>query len=148
MEAKARLRVGRRVRLGAHQLYLADGVHLAHYAHHEFCEHAVAGIAHGLLPLALLGSVAGAIVDRLPPFFSGPQTALMQERIPPEYLGRVFGLYGSIMAWALPAGLAVSTLLADTVGAPIWFVLAGSSMLVLAVITWLIPSIRHIERVP
>ncbi len=91
---------------------------------------------------------ASAVMGLSSPFYSGPQTALMQERVPPEYLGRVFGLYGSIMAWAFPAGLAVSTLLADTVGAPIWFVLAGSSMLVLAVITWLIPSIRHIERVP
>ena len=25
------------------------------------------------------------------PFYSGPQTALMQERVPPEFLGRVFG---------------------------------------------------------
>ncbi len=110
----------------------------------------VATLAAGLLgPDGFMGFlVASAVMGLSSPFYSGPQTALMQERIPPEYLGRVFGLYGSIMAWALPAGLAVSTLLADTVGAPIWFVLAGSSMLVLAVITWLIPSIRHIERVP
>ena len=109
-----------------------------------------ATLAAGLLgPDGFMGFLAASAVMGLSsPFYSGPQTALMQERIPPEYLGRVFGLYGSIMAWAMPAGLAVSTLLADAVGAPIWFVLAGSSMLVLAVITWLIPSIRHIERVP
>ncbi len=55
------------------------------------------------------------------PFYSGPQTALMQERVPPEFLGRVFGLYGAIMSWAMPLGLAASTLFADTVGAPAWF---------------------------
>ena len=79
------------------------------------------------------------------PFYSGPQTALMQEKVPPEFLGRVFGLYGAIMSWALPLGLAGSSLFADAVGAPAWFVGAGAAMVVLAVITWAIPSIRHIE---
>lgn len=36
------------------------------------------------------------------PLYAGTQTALMQEQIPPEYLGRVFGLYGTIMAWPCP----------------------------------------------
>ena len=81
------------------------------------------------------------------PFYSGPQTALMQEKIPPEFLGRVFGLYGAIMSWALPLGLAGSSLFADAVGAPAWFVGAGAAMVALAVITWAIPSIRHIEDV-
>lgn len=79
------------------------------------------------------------------PFYSGPQTALMQEKVPPEFLGRVFGLYGAIMSWALPLGLAGSSLFADVVGAPAWFVGAGAAMVVLAAITWAIPSIRHIE---
>ena len=79
------------------------------------------------------------------PFYSGPQTALMQEKIPPEYLGRVFGLYGAIMSWAMPVGLAVSSLFADAVGAPVWFAGAGVAMALLAVATWAIPSIRTIE---
>lgn len=80
------------------------------------------------------------------PFYSGPQTALIQERVPPEYLGRVFGLYGAIMSWALPLGLAFSSLFADAVGAPAWFVGAGAAMVLLACVTWAIPAIRHIER--
>lgn len=79
------------------------------------------------------------------PFYSGPQTALMQEKIPPEYLGRVFGLYGAIMSWAMPLGLAASSLFADAVGAPAWFAGTGVAMAVLAAATWAIPSIRHIE---
>ncbi|MDM8301473.1 MFS transporter [Collinsella tanakaei] len=79
------------------------------------------------------------------PFYSGPQTALMQEKIPPEYLGRVFGLYGAIMSWAMPIGLAVSSLFADAVGAPAWFAGAGIAMALLAVATWAIPSVRAIE---
>ena len=80
------------------------------------------------------------------PFYSGPQTALMQEKVPPEYLGRVFGLYGAIMSWAMPLGLVASSLFADAVGAPAWFVGAGAAMLVLALATWTIPSIRRIEE--
>ena len=79
------------------------------------------------------------------PFYSGPQTALMQEKVPPEFLGRVFGLYGAIMSWAMPLGLAGSSLFADAVGAPAWFVGAGAAMIALAAATWAIPSIRHIE---
>ncbi len=80
------------------------------------------------------------------PFYSGPQTALLQEKVPPEYLGRIFGLYGAIMSWALPLGLAFSSLFADAVGAPAWFVGAGAAMVALACVTWAIPAIRHIER--
>ena len=80
------------------------------------------------------------------PFYSGPQTALMQEKVPPEYLGRVFGLYGAIMSWAMPLGLAFSSLFADAVGAPAWFFGAGVAMVILACVTWAIPAIRHIEK--
>ncbi|WP_346696857.1 MFS transporter [Thermophilibacter mediterraneus] len=79
------------------------------------------------------------------PLYSGPQVALMQEKVPPEYLGRVFGLYGAIMSWAMPLGLAASSLFADAVGAPAWFVGAGAAMVLLAAATWAVPSIRRIE---
>ena len=80
------------------------------------------------------------------PFYSGPQTALMQEKVSPEYLGRVFGLYGAIMSWAMPLGLAFSSLFADAVGAPAWFFGAGVAMVILACVTWAIPAIRNVER--
>lgn len=90
--------------------------------------------------------VASFLMGVSSPFYSGPQTALMQEKVPPEYLGRVFGLYGAIMSWAMPLGLVASSLFADAVGAPVWFVGAGAAMLVLALATWTIPSIRSIEE--
>ena len=80
------------------------------------------------------------------PFFSGAQTSLMQEKVRPECLGRVFGLYGAIMSWAMPVGLVFSSLFADAVGAAPWFAGAGAIMMALAAVTWLIPSIRGIER--
>ena len=106
-----------------------------------------ATLAAGLLPAGGFPAflLLSALMGLSSPFYSGPQTALMQERIAPEYLGRVFGLYGSIMSWAMPAGLAVSALFSDAVGAPAWFVGAGAAMIALAALTWAIPSIRHIE---
>ena len=106
-----------------------------------------ATLAAGLLPAGGFPAFLflSALMGLSSPFYSGPQTALMQERIAPEYLGRVFGLYGSIMSWAMPAGLAVSALFSDAVGAPAWFVGAGAAMIALAALTWAIPSIRHIE---
>lgn len=98
--------------------------------------------ADGFLAFLALSFLMGASS----PWYSGPQTALMQEKIPPEFLGRVFGLYGAIMSWAMPAGLAVSTLFADAVGAPVWFVGAGTATVALALVTWLIPCVRNIEE--
>ena len=89
--------------------------------------------------------VASFFMGLSSPFYSGPQTALMQEKVPPEFLGRVFGLYGAIMSWAMPLGLVASSLFADAVGAPSWFIGAGVAMVVLAAVTWAIPSIRHID---
>lgn len=80
------------------------------------------------------------------PFYNGPVTALMQEKIPPEYLGRVFGLYGSIASLAMPVGLMFSGAFADRVGTADWFAITGALCLALAVVMYAVPSIRHIDE--
>lgn len=108
----------------------------------------VATLASGLLSTQgfVVFLVMSFLMGLSSPLYSGPQVALMQEKIPPEYLGRVFGLYGAISSWAMPLGLVASALFADSIGAPAWFMGAGIIMLLLALLTWLIPSIRHIEQ--
>ena len=59
------------------------------------------------------------------PFYSGVQTALFQEQIKPEYLGRVFSLTGSIMSLAMPIGLILSGFFADRIGVNYWFLISG-----------------------
>ena len=105
----------------------------------------VAGCAGPSAGGMMLFFVMSFLMGLSSPFYSGPQTALMQEKVPPEYLGRVFGLYGAIMSWAMPLGLACSSVFADAVGAPAWFVGAGAAMVLLACVTWSIPAIRHID---
>lgn len=80
------------------------------------------------------------------PIYNAPVTALMQERIAPEYLGRVFGLYGSVCSLAMPIGLALSGAFADRVGTPRWFVITGALCMLLAVGMYLTPSIRKIDE--
>ena len=68
----------------------------------------IAAIVSGSLGSSLFAAFlpASFLMGACSPLYAGTQTALMQEQIPPEYLGRVFGLYGTIMAWAMPMGLA------------------------------------------
>ena len=72
----------------------------------------------GLLPQSgfFIFVVCCAIMGLSVPFYSGVQTALFQEKIKPEYLGRVFSLTGSIMSLAMPIGLILSGFFADRIG--------------------------------
>lgn len=80
------------------------------------------------------------------PFYNAPITALLQERIPPQYLGRVFGIYGSILSFAMPIGLVFSALFSDTIGVANWFIICGGLISLLAVLIYFLPSIKTIEH--
>ena len=58
----------------------------------------------GLLPTNgfMIFAICCTLMGFSAPFYNGVQTALFQEQIQPEYLGRVFGLLGSIMSFAMP----------------------------------------------
>lgn len=105
-----------------------------------------ATLASGLVPPSALVVFLGLTfaMGLSSPLYSAPQMALMQERIDPECMGRVFGLYGAVCSWAMPVGLVASTLFADAIGVSACFVLIGAAMVILAGITWTIPSIRKI----
>ncbi|HBQ86631.1 MAG TPA: macrolide efflux MFS transporter Mef(A) [Syntrophomonas sp.] len=79
------------------------------------------------------------------PFYSGVQTALFQEQIKPEYLGRVFSLTGSIMSLAMPLGLILSGAFADRIGVSNWFFLSGVLIMGTASLCLLIPSVRKLD---
>lgn len=77
----------------------------------------------GLLPTNgfMIFAICCTLMGFSAPFYNGVQTALFQEQIQPEYLGRVFGLLGSIMSFAMPLGLVVSGAFADQIGVNRWF---------------------------
>jgi DHA3 family macrolide efflux protein-like MFS transporter len=69
----------------------------------------------------------------------------MQEKISQEYLGRVFGLHGSLMSFALLLGFIVTGVFADIVGVNTWFLISGLVIFLLAVSAFLMPSVRNVE---
>ncbi|RQP08828.1 MAG: MFS transporter [Microbacteriaceae bacterium] len=77
------------------------------------------------------------------PFFSTPATTLLQERVEPEYQGRVFGFVGVVMATAMPLGMLIFGPIADVV--PVEWVLigAGIATFVVVVIAGVIPAGRR-----
>lgn len=79
------------------------------------------------------------------PFYSGVQTALFQEKIKPEYLGRVFSLTGSIMSLAMPVGLLLSGSFADQIGVSSWFLVSGVLITAIAFLCLLVPAVRKLD---
>nr|WP_275299591.1 macrolide efflux MFS transporter Mef(A) [Clostridium sp. YIM B02506] len=79
------------------------------------------------------------------PFYSGVQTALYQEKIKPEYLGRVFSLTGSIISLAMPLGLILSGLFADRVGVNYWFLISGVLIIIIAIVCPLVTAISKLD---
>lgn len=96
---------------------------------------------HGFVIFVACCAVMGISV----PFYSGVQTALFQEKIKPEYLGRVFALTGSIMSLAMPVGLILSGLFADKIGVNHWFLVSGVLIMGIAVICPLMPALRKVD---
>ncbi len=81
------------------------------------------------------------------PFYSGVQTALFQEKIKPEYLGRVFSFTGSIMSLAMPLGLILSGFLADRFGVNHWFLISGVLILGIAIACPMVREIKELDSI-
>lgn len=101
----------------------------------------------GLLPPSgfIIFVVCCAIMGLSVPFYSGVQTALFQEKIKPEYLGRVFSLTGSIMSLAMPLGLILSGFFADRIGINHWFLISGIFIIGIAIVCPMMTEIRKLD---
>ena len=104
----------------------------------------------GVLPTSgfIVFAVLSFVIGFAAPFYTGPQTALMQERVQPEYMGRVFGLYGSLASLGMLIGLILTGIFADMTGFNLWFLISGVIISALAVIMVLMPRVRNIEKAP
>ena len=101
----------------------------------------------GLLPSSgfIIFVVCCVVMGLSVPFYSGVQMALYQEKIKPEYLGRVFSLTGSIISLAMPLGLILSGLFADRVGVNYWFLISGVLIIIIAIVCPLVTAIRKLD---
>ena len=109
---------------------------------------AVMGIAlliAGVLPASgfIAFVVCCAIMGFSAPFY-GVQTAIFQEMVRPEYLGRVFSLSLSTMSLAMPLGLIAAGCFADMTGVETWFAISGIFIAGIAVVGAVLPSIKEL----
>ena len=109
---------------------------------------AVMGIAlliAGVLPASgfIAFVVCCAIMGFSAPFY-GVQTAIYQEMVRPEYLGRVFSLSLSTMSLAMPLGLIAAGCFVDMTGVETWFAISGIFIAGIAVVGAVLPSIKEL----
>lgn len=68
-----------------------------------------------------------ALVGLVMPMFNTPATVLLQEKVEPDYLGRVFGVLTMISTSIMPLGMIIFGPLADVVA--IEWLLIGTGIL-------------------
>ncbi|MDF2545146.1 MAG: transporter [Anaerosolibacter sp.] len=72
-------------------------------------------LALGVVPIFWLYLLIMGIVGIAMPFFNTPSTVLLQEKVDPDYLGRVFGVMGMISSSMMPLGMLVFGPMADVI---------------------------------
>ena len=105
--------------------------------------------ASGLLPTwGFVGFAVLCVVMGFAAPFHGVQTAIFQERIAPECLGRVFSLSMSMMSLAMPVGLMLAGAFAEVIGVHNWFLISGILVILIALLMMSMPAIRALDNKP
>ena len=102
----------------------------------------------GLLPPSgfWIFVVMSALMGLVVPFFGSLVMALLQEKVEPEYLGRVLGLSDSVMGLASPLGLLPAAIFGDYTGPSFWFLLAGILIILSGALALSMPAVRNCDR--
>ena len=78
-------------------------------------------------------------------WFNAPLMTLLQKGVPEEKLGRVMGLFTAMNGLAIPAGTAVGGAIAEVTGTPLFFLIDGIFLLLLATTLVLSKSVRKLD---
>ena len=81
----------------------------------------------GVVPVFWIYLSFMALIGVAMPLFNTPSTVLIQEKVEPEYLGRVFGVLGMIGTSMMPLGMLIFGPVADLI--PIEWLLMGTGLL-------------------
>lgn len=106
----------------------------------------VLSIGLGLSPSIWIFFVFMFLVGVTVPAFSTPSMTALQETVPAERQGRVFGFVGIVMALSMPLGMAVFGPMANVVSVQTVLVIAGVATLVAAALALLLPAGRRALR--
>jgi DHA3 family macrolide efflux protein-like MFS transporter len=96
----------------------------------------VGALLVGLAPAAAFGLALGAMLltGFMNPITNGPLHAIFQSSVAPEMQGRVFSVVGSACSAMAPLGMVIAGPVADALGIQSWFILAGASCILMAVV--------------
>ncbi|WP_025704410.1 MFS transporter, partial [Paenibacillus graminis] len=86
--------------------------------------------ALGVVPVFWIYLLFMGLVGLAMPFFNTPSTVLLQEKVEPDYLGRVFGVLGMISSSMMPLGMLIFGPLADVVKIEWMLMLTGLLMFI------------------
>lgn len=85
--------------------------------------------------LTLIGGISVSI-------YSASFMVVMQKTIDPAVMGRVFSIYGSITLLPSIFGLLQTGFIADAIGVPNAFIISGTAVTLLGIVSFFIPAIR------
>ncbi|WP_272927312.1 MFS transporter [Enterococcus mundtii] len=105
--------------------------------------------ASGLLPATSQGFIYFVLLNALAglatPYYNTLVMAMIQQSFEPSILGRVLGVFNSLMSLPGPIGLIFAGPLADALGVEKLFVIAGVGTLLCAIALYLVPSARNYD---
>ncbi len=87
----------------------------------------------GVIPIFWLYLAIMAIVGVAMPIFNTPSTVLLQEKVEPDFQGRVFGVFGMISSIMMPAGMIIFGPLADVIKIECLLIITGIFLFVQSV---------------
>lgn len=89
--------------------------------------------------LTAIGGVSGSL-------YMASFTAIIQEKIEPSALGRVFSMYGSVSIMPSIAGLLATGFIADSIGIANTFTICGIIITVIGIISFFLPALLQVGR--
>lgn len=95
------------------------------------------------IPMAIVGIALGGFMIAL---INGTLMAVLQSTVAPEIQGRVFTVLNSTSMAAQPIGLLIAGPVAETWGAPVWFIFSGIVTLILGVSIFFSPQILNLQQ--
>lgn len=100
-------------------------------------------MALGIVPFFWLYLIIMGLTGLSIPLFNTPSTVLLQEKVAPDFLGRVFGVFGMISSSMMPLGMLIFGPASDVIR--IEWLLIGTGLLLFFLSFFLIGSKELVE---
>src|SRR5690606_21736527 len=104
---------------------------------------ALSTLALGIVPVFWIYLAIMAVFGVTMPVFNTPTTVLLQEKVDPNYLGRIFGVFSMISTSMMPIGMLIFGPLSDVIA--IEWLLVGTGFFSIILAISLVRSKRLIE---